>query len=279
MGQFFSKIEEKPDIRFDCGYTEWRIRRDNRLYDFAIDLAYPGRSLNKLKNTGGNTYIKELVIPKNIKKICIAIDFPVNNKHFYKVKINRGLTREQLIYLISNYFKKMYKEEEESTPFKLWNYDIKCNACYTYKVIETQVLKHKKIEKKIYEECPICLDNFNEKQMMFVYPCNHYFHLECYDKFNRYNKNKCPLCNQNIFVEKTHNCGNCDNGIKEKRVYKGRIIPNYLRTYILGSNNRNPTEGIHEIGPYDLENLLLKSVSVHKYGKKMYLKLNIITSE
>lgn len=46
------------------------------------------------------------------------------------------------------------------------------------------------------DECPICLDNINEKDM-YVLKCNHAYHRECIDIWvNFSHKNECPLCNQ-----------------------------------------------------------------------------------
>ena len=53
-------------------------------------------------------------------------------------------------------------------------------------------IKDKKITK-----CTICIEDFQDENIVSVTPCNHIFHFECIKKWmvNDINHIKCPLCN------------------------------------------------------------------------------------
>lgn len=50
-------------------------------------------------------------------------------------------------------------------------------------------------------ECPICLEPMNDSSQQYKTLCNHYFCIECLDKWNKskqQNYNLCPICRQDI---------------------------------------------------------------------------------
>ena len=55
--------------------------------------------------------------------------------------------------------------------------------------------KYMKIYSKdtIYNECPICLEYFNDKEKLAKLKCGHVFHIECIKKWISRESN-CPTC-------------------------------------------------------------------------------------
>lgn len=43
------------------------------------------------------------------------------------------------------------------------------------------------------EECVICLEEYNKKEIIRTLKCKHFYHKNCIDKWMK-NNNKCPLC-------------------------------------------------------------------------------------
>lgn len=49
------------------------------------------------------------------------------------------------------------------------------------------------------DSCAVCLNDFEENDLLRRLPCNHSFHVTCVDKWLKQNKN-CPLCVQDVEV-------------------------------------------------------------------------------
>lgn len=80
-----------------------------------------------------------------------------------------------------------------------------------------KILLKKYIEEDVYtkiladnygDNCTICVNNFNNNEIISKTPCEHIFHKDC---FNRYLKNIndkdkliCPNCNQNLLINKNN---------------------------------------------------------------------------
>ena len=47
------------------------------------------------------------------------------------------------------------------------------------------------------KECTICLEHFNENELLYELSCNHSYHKECIDDWLS-KKNTCPLCRLNL---------------------------------------------------------------------------------
>ena len=66
-------------------------------------------------------------------------------------------------------------------------------------------LLNKNIEKKeikftneLYDkECTICLEDFNENEILYELICKHHYHKDCIDDWLS-KKNTCPLCRLNL---------------------------------------------------------------------------------
>jgi len=52
-----------------------------------------------------------------------------------------------------------------------------------------------KIADKILDDCSICLNRIEIGNKIYVLKCNHIFHVEC---LNKWNKNTCPYCRSQI---------------------------------------------------------------------------------
>ena len=55
--------------------------------------------------------------------------------------------------------------------------------------------KYKKIKSKdtIYDECPICLEYFDDKDKLAKLKCDHVFHVDCIKKWIP-RESSCPTC-------------------------------------------------------------------------------------
>lgn len=91
-------------------------------------------------------------------------------------------------------------------------------------------------------DCLICLDQVDEK--FTPYQCNHCFHLECFLKYDKYNK-ICPLCR----AKKNSNNGGINyseyenytfNNLTANRIYN---IPYYLKKW----KNKNCFDKNHHL--------------------------------
>ena len=55
-----------------------------------------------------------------------------------------------------------------------------------------------KFTNELYDkECTICLEDFNENELLYELTCKHYYHKECIDDWLS-KKNTCPLCRLNL---------------------------------------------------------------------------------
>ena len=89
---------------------------------------------------------------------------------------------------------------------RLWC-SILCNYCENQRDINENLLQNESnpqnqmIEKKELKftnelndkNCSICLDEFNENELLFQLICNHYYHKKCIHDWLQKNKS-CPLC-------------------------------------------------------------------------------------
>jgi len=59
-----------------------------------------------------------------------------------------------------------------------------CKKYYTYKIAD-----------KVLGDCSICLNTIEIDNRIYELKCNHIFHVEC---LNKWNKNTCPYCRSKI---------------------------------------------------------------------------------
>ena len=77
--------------------------------------------------------------------------------------------------------------------------------CLLKKQIET-IEYTKKLEENFGDKCTICMDGFEIGVKIYKTPCEHIFHVKCFDKYlnniNQKDKLVCPNCNQNLLINK-----------------------------------------------------------------------------
>ena len=77
--------------------------------------------------------------------------------------------------------------------------------CLLKKQVE-KIEYSKTIEDTYGDKCTICLDGFNFEEKIYKTPCEHIFHIKCFDKYlkgiNKKDKLICPNCNQNLLINK-----------------------------------------------------------------------------
>ena len=79
--------------------------------------------------------------------------------------------------------------------------------CLLKKQIET-IEYTKKLEETFGDKCTICMDGFEIGSNIYKTPCEHIFHIKCFDKYlngiNKKDKLICPNCNQNLLINKKY---------------------------------------------------------------------------
>ena len=79
--------------------------------------------------------------------------------------------------------------------------------CLLKKQIET-IEYTKKLEETYGDKCTICMDGFEIGSNIYKTPCEHIFHIKCFDKYlngiNKKDKLICPNCNQNLLINKKY---------------------------------------------------------------------------
>ena len=78
------------------------------------------------------------------------------------------------------------------------------NIIPKFKYLKKFKIKLNTKNKKNYN-CPICLENKNINNILWIYPCAHNLCTECYKKYNKYDINKCHLCRMDILHINTKN--------------------------------------------------------------------------
>jgi hypothetical protein len=68
--------------------------------------------------------------------------------------------------------------------FEINEYYKICKKYYTYKIVD-----------KFLGDCSICLNTIEIDNRIYELKCNHIFHVEC---LNKWNKNTCPYCRSKI---------------------------------------------------------------------------------
>jgi hypothetical protein len=57
--------------------------------------------------------------------------------------------------------------------------------------------KYLETDKK-FNECIICLEDFNDEDIVKELPCIHVYHINCINKWLSQNSNKCPVCKKEV---------------------------------------------------------------------------------
>lgn len=203
----------------------------------------------------------EIVIKDNL--INIIFDYPLEKEFLFSFESinNDGFTRKNIIDIIVNKYREIYKIEEETSEENYFCYSRKCNKC-NYEIIKNDVFE---INENDLEECLICKESYKENNVVRKLPCNHSYHKICIDKWFE-NEKTCPMCRADCY--KIVNCGNCNDG-KIILEFIGKVIPLEMRKKIGGLINRNITNGIYGIWGHDIGDLVIEKLTYIPIEKKL----------
>lgn len=213
-------------------------------------------------------YSEQIVIPD--REIYVLIDMPID--HPIKIKIKSanefGFTLSELIHQIKNIYQWIYTEEERTTIEQEFLINIMCDCgAFPKKCLYDKcTINYESNESNESNDntCSICLEKIKEE--CAVLKCQHYFHLECIEKWIEEDGKTCPLCRNSLYEK----CDKCDGKEWFEFYYKGKILPSIFRGFNI---TRNKTYGRFGIDVYDLEDLILESMSYNRVSK--LLSLNI----
>ena len=202
----------------------------------------------------------EVVIPD--QKIKIDIIYPLTNP--VEVSIDFGhkfITRRELLFMITELYRHIYKEEERTSPTVEYVLNKQCDECSDKKSSE-YIISFAPKEKSC--ECVICYTDYETKEAAKL-PCGHVFHNECIKKWLdlEIDNNSCPMCRQSVL-----DCKACDGKRVQQEHYESVVIPVEHRGLIL---NRNHTFGIFGIYGHDLEDLGIEYLEYDRITKKLHL--------
>lgn len=76
-------------------------------------------------------------------------------------------------------------------PFHLYNIQV-LKSCTP----QIHAAKFKKGHR--YDTCPICLEEFVEKEKLWILPCKHEFHISCIKSWLAERKHSCPMCKRMV---------------------------------------------------------------------------------
>lgn len=80
-------------------------------------------------------------------------------------------------------------------------YELKDPLLSKFMLPSCNIMKYNKLQNKdSMQTCVICFDEFKELDVVRLLKCNHFFHLECVDKWLIAHLKKCPCCRINIEV-------------------------------------------------------------------------------
>ena len=109
-------IEKQHDNLGELVATiSFKVKTDNKK-DYE-DGFIPWANIEKPNNDTSNLFNKDEVIIKETS-IKIIVDYPLTTQYEFTLMSNKGFTRQQLLFEISNHYYKLYDEEEKSATIK-----------------------------------------------------------------------------------------------------------------------------------------------------------------
>lgn len=70
-------------------------------------------------------------------------------------------------------------------------------VCKNEDIIKLPQKKYIETDKK-FNECVVCLEDFDNEDIIKELPCRHLYHVKCIDKWLSQNSNKCPVCKNEV---------------------------------------------------------------------------------
>lgn len=199
------------------------------------------------------------VIPDNSFKLSLYYPLSYTFDIIISTNTHNGFTLRELIKYIKTLYEFIYEEEERtSTPqiFTLKKYCISCGNKDFTKYIENISSPE--------GDCCICYNEYKNELEVAKLKCNHIFHNDCIKKWFM-NNGTCPFCRCNVFE-----CTNCDGTGIIYYQFTGNVIPIQERGINL---YRNLSNGIFGIYNYDLDDLLIKSLTYDRRKKQLYIDI------
>ena len=238
-------------------YKNGRCKNGNLLYPTFVPLS----TFNYTNPHGslGPLYKPDQIVIKD-PIFDISIDFPLRNPT--RVKINTGgseTTLRDLLFYITDAYKKIYNEEEETASLKEFVFKRDCD-CNTMDSIEKIIPPHSK-----QGVCSICYDDF-ENNPLAVLKCGHKFIYNCISSWVNSDKTSCPLCRENVL-----NCDKCNGTKMIDYIQSYKVIPTYLRDDVF----RNETDGKYGIYQYDIDHLVIEYLMYNNNTKTLLLQMNV----
>jgi hypothetical protein len=111
------------------------------------------------------------------------------------IESNGGLARV-LDRLFEEEFENYLEQEMYETALQRSIDDYKMEKKSNIQIKHNLTKKYEETDKK-FDNCSICLNNFNNSDNISITNCEHYFHNECLEEWGKY-KPECPMCKKEI---------------------------------------------------------------------------------
>jgi len=173
------------------------------------------------ENESAILHLDEIVIEAD-DNIDICFDYPLKKDFYFNFRSTGGFSRRHIINLIVETYKKIYRDEEDTTTERKLTFTKKCTACKK----EIIAIPEFSFDDDLNDDvCIICLEKYIKQDILCKLPCGHSFHKDCIYKWFDQQKN-CPLCIKSM--ERIEKCFECNDGIVNIE-YVGKIIPLEIR--------------------------------------------------
>lgn len=249
----------------DCqSHNEVKCNMSKRIEDTIINIS----DFSKDDPKGLNGILlnhDNIVIPDN--KINIIFDYPLVNVTSISINSStgNGFTLKELIDSVKRCYSYIYEEEAKTATEKTYDLEKLCTYCLFDKTpLQDFIISSQTTDK----ECPICYNDFDDKEKVGKLRCNHSFHHKCISEWISFDGKTCPICRTAI-----KECKECDGKLVITYSYTGKVIPIDKRGLFI---NRNLTNGKFGIYGLDFEDLFLEGFWYDKKNKNVRLFISSI---
>ena len=140
----------------------------------------------------------------------------------------------------------------------------------------------KKLEENFGDKCTICMDGFKIGENIYKTPCEHIFHIKCFDKYlkgiNKKDKLICPNCNQNLLINKKYIKLRTKKGdIKNQKIINKADIGKEI--IINNSISENEQDQIEKQREKDKEREKAEIVFIKRISKNAHREITINKGE